>query len=478
MSQMSPNKHLFKRTKIVCTLGPASEDETTLRAMIQGGMNVARLNLSHGTRAEHLTRMSTVRRISEELGEHVAVMIDTRGPDVRVGELETESVELRNGEEFTLTGESVKGTAERVSVTCPDLPSFLGPGDIVFLDDGMIELEVIDASAWEARCRVAAGGTLRPHKGVNCPGKNIPLPILTDEDIADIEVMSDHGVDFLAASFVRTPEDVRKTRTTLRGDSIPIVAKIESALGVENLEAIIRESDGVMVARGDLGVEIPPEEVPGVQKRIIQTALRTRKPVITATEMLESMVHSPRPTRAEIADVANAVLDGTSGVMLSEETAVGAYPVETVRIMARVCRRAERDLVFDPAPPRTSADQRSVRAGIAHAGCLLARDIDAPAIICVTDSGATAGIFSHYRPPQPVLACTPDPRVARKLSLFWGVLPIVVAEQESVEDLLACAIELGKNRGLIADGDRIVFTGNLSGRGGETNLLASVKIGD
>ena len=476
MRQAGSDIRMLKRTKIVCTLGPSSDDEATLRAMIQGGMNVARLNLSHGTRAEHLVRMSSVRRLSGELGEHVAVMVDTRGPDVRIGDLETETVELLNGAELTLTGERIAGNAQRLSVSFPDLPSLLASGDIVYLDDGMIELEVIRAGVSEAVCRVVAGGTLRGHKGVNCPGKSIPLPILTDEDIADLEVMSERGADYLAASFVRTREDVREIRATLGGDGIPIIAKIESASGVENLEAIIDESDGVMVARGDLGVEIPPEEVPGVQKRIIETARRTSKPVITATEMLESMVRSPRPTRAEIADIANAVLGGTSAVMLSEETAVGAYPVEAVRIMARVCRRAEQDLAFDPAPP-LEGERKTVRAGIAHAGCLLARDIGAPAIICVTDSGATAAILSHYRAPQPVLACTPHASVARKLSMYWGVLPIVVAEQDSVEELLDRAVELGKKKGLIAEGDRIVFTGNLSGRGGETNLLASVTVG-
>lgn len=468
----------FKRTKIVCTLGPATDDEAVLRGLIASGMNVARLNLSHGALESHLARMEAVRRLADEAGEFVAIMFDTRGPDVRIGDLADESVTLVKGSEFTLTGEKRTGDATGASVTFPGLAEMLSPGDSVFLDDGLIELEVISSAGHDVRCRVVTGGVLKPHKGVNIPGKAMPLPILTDEDIHDLKEGARRGIDYIAASFLSRPDEIAEIRRAVAGaggGDIQIIAKIESAQGVENLEGIIEAADGIMVARGDLGVEIPPEEVPGVQKRIIRLCREARKPVITATEMLESMTRSPRPTRAEITDVANAVLDGTSAVMLSQETAVGRYPVEAVKMMARICVRAEEDLALAPPAGLPAKPGGSVRAGIAHAACDLALNIDAAVIVCVTDSGATAAIFSHLRPRQPVLACTSDNRVARRLSLYWGVLPVVVGEQESVEDLLEAAIRLGLSRKLLRPGDRAVFTGNLSGRGGETNLLAVVE---
>ncbi len=472
----SNNRAEFKRTKIVCTLGPATDEESVLRGMIEGGMNVARLNLSHGRLEEHLARMEKVRRLASELGEHVGIMFDTRGPDVRIGDLEADSVDLKRDSELMIVGENIKGNAGRLGVTFPGLPKLLKAGDAVFLDDGMIELVVTEAGAKEVRCRVVAGGTLKPRKGVNVPGKTLGLPVLTEQDIPDLKEGVNRGIDYIAASFVNRASDIEYIRQAIGGKDIAIIAKIESSQGVENLEQIIRASDGAMVARGDLGVEIPPEAVPGVQKGMIRLCRESRKPVITATEMLESMTRAPRPTRAEIADVANAVLDGTSAVMLSQETAVGKFPVEAVTMMARICCRAEKDLGLETPSIRPETPDRSVRSGIADAACHLAKDIGAPAIICVTDSGATAAIFSHLRPPQPVLACTPDVRVARRLSVFWGVLPIVVDAQESVQALLDRALDLGKSRGFVRAGDKVVFTGNLSGRGGETNLLAAVEV--
>jgi len=466
----------FKRTKIVCTIGPASEDEDVIRRMIENGMNVARLNLSHDKLENHLRRLGDIRRIAGELGEHVGVMFDTRGPDIRVGEMENGQAELETDSEFTLTSKPVGGTSERASVSYPGLTGILKPGDAVYLNDGLLELKVVDVGAEEAVCRVVAGGVLKSRKGINVPGKRIPLPVLTESDVEDLREGIKHGIDYISASFVNSPEDISYIRDAIEGSKVPIIAKIESAGAVEKLEGIIDTADALMVARGDLGIEIPPEEVPGVQKRMIRMCRLKRKPVITATEMLESMTRQKRPTRAEITDVANAVLDGTSAVMLSQETAVGMYPVETVAMMSRICCRAEKDLGQVADGIDLILDESDVvREGIADAACHLAEDIKAPAIICVTDSGATAAIFSHMRPSQPVLACTPDACVARMLSLFWGTLPVIVDEQESVEDLLEVAISLGKSRGFISKGDRVVFTGNLSGRVGETNLLATVR---
>ena len=466
----------FQRTKIVCTLGPSTDKRDILRGMIAGGMDVARINLSHGTMDEHLKQFDMVREISSELGEHVAIMFDTNGPDMRIGDLKSNSVELVEGGEFVLSSDPSPGDSNRVSISFPGLSDILTTGDRIYLADGLIELSVIKTAPGEIVCKVVSGGTLKPHKGINCPGKDIPLPILDDNDIEELKVGAEKGIDYIAASFVRNTDDLAEIRKILSGYDIPIVAKIESASGVANLDEIIESADGIMVARGDLGIEIPPEEVPGVQKKMIAACIRMCKPVITATEMLESMTHSPRPTRAEIADVANAVLDGTSAVMLSAETAVGDFPVETVQMMSRVCQTAERDLLFRPTPPLQGQEDRTVREGIAHAASLLASDICASAIICVTDSGETARVFSHYHPTQPVLACTPSERIARQLSMYWGILPVIVDEQESVEALLQTAIEKGRGKNLVKTGDRIVFTGNLSGRGGETNLLASVEV--
>ena len=482
---MNPtNKHQpsrFKRTKIVCTLGPSTDDESILQAMIEGGMNVARLNLSHGSSDDHFRRMDMVRRLAADTGEFVAVMLDTRGPDVRTGELETDSVELTPGNEFTLTTEKIKGNAKRVTVGFAGLANLVKSGDSIYLDDGLIELEVTAIENTDVRCCVVAGGTLREHKGVNIPGRTFPLPVLTDEDIIDLRAGAKRGIDYISASFVNKAEDIETIRREVTADGgpdVPVIAKIESAEGVKNLEAIIEAADGIMVARGDLGIEIPPEEVPGVQKRMIHLCREAGKPVITATEMLESMTHTPRPTRAEITDVANAVLDGTSAVMLSEETAVGDYPLQTVQMMTRICCRAEEDLLTTQTQAFEFREASTVRSGIAQAATVLARRINASAIICVTDSGATAAIFSHLRPDQPVLACTADEIVARMLSLYWGVLPVMVDDQESVEALLDRAIELGKSRGFICPGERIVFTGHVSGSTGETNLLATAQAGE
>lgn len=479
MSKMPTEKSDFKRTKIVCTLGPSTKAPEVLRGMINAGMNVARLNLSHGKLDQHLDNVAKIRTISAEMGTQVACMFDTRGPDVRIGELVGDDIPLPEGHEITLDLDTSTGSADRVGVTHPELLGLLKVGDAVFLNDGMMELHVVAVEKEKVKCVVMTAGLLKPRKGINIPGKTIPLPVLTDEDIHDLREGIKHGIDYISASFVNSAEDVHFIRGAVRGGDVGIIAKIESARGVQNLESIIDVADGVMVARGDLGIEIPPEEVPGVQKRMIRLCREARKPVITATEMLESMTRSPRPTRAEITDVANAVLDGTSAVMLSAETAVGLYPVKVVEMMARICVRAEADM--PPMPLKMEVAKKAdgfgmIRSGITRAACELANDINAPVIICVTDSGATAALFSHLRTSQPVLACAPNERVAQKLALYWGVLPIVVDVNNSQTGLLTQGINAAKARGMVKSGDRVVFTGNLSGKGGATNLLATVEV--
>lgn len=466
----------YKRTKIVCTLGPAIDDESILREVIRSGMDVARLNLSHGNISQHLERIKKVRKISSELGKHIAIMMDTRGPDMRIGDLENPPVKLEKGKEVTLTSEQIIGNSNVISVDFPGLLGLLKPGCSVFLHDGLIELQVIESNDSKARCVIIAGGLLSPHKGVNVPGLVAPLPILAESDISDLKKGIKNDIDYISASFVRSAKDIEEIHSKIGSDDIPVIAKIETAQAVENLEEILTKADGVMVARGDLGIEIPPEFVPGVQKKIIKVARSMNKPVITATEMLLSMTTNPRPTRAEIGDIANAVLDGTTAVMLSEETAVGKYPVQAVQFMSKACCSAEKDLTLDSLIEQESGGQMSLRAGIAHAAYLLAHNINASAIICVTDSGKTAGYFSALRPRQPVLACTSDLKVARHLSLYWGIYPILVARRAPVEALISIAVEVGKTSKFLKSGDKIVFTGNLLGRGGETNMLASIEV--
>ncbi len=487
----------LKRTKIVCTLGPSTDGENVLREMIQSGMNLARLNLSHGTLDEHLGRMKVLRDISQEIGEHVGVMFDTRGPDVRVRKIPGGKVMLNEGDIFVLTGGNIPtveispsgedsgpggntgGSEKFAKVTEPTLIDHLEVGHYVYLDDGLLMLKVESIDGTMARCRVISGGILKSNKGINVPGIHIGLPVLSSQDVSDLRAGIENGMDFVSASFVSSGKDVASIRDSIGDYSVPVIAKIENSRGLANLDSIIEAADGVMVARGDLGIEIPMENVPGVQKRIIRLCREVGKPVITATQMLESMTHSTRPTRAEITDVANAVLDGTSAVMLSGETAAGEYPVESVKVMSRICGRAETDL--PPMPLKLESirklgEGQSIRVGIAHAACDLASVVDAPVIICVTDSGTTAAIFSHFRRSQSILACATDEKVARRLALSWGVIPIIVDTQDTVEAVLESAIEEGKSRGLIESGDNVVFTGNLSGRGGETNLLATVVV--
>ena len=456
----------FKGTKIVCTIGPATEDVDTIRRMIDAGMNVARINFSHGTHDEHLRQMEAVREASEKSGVPIAIMQDLCGPRIRVGEIKG-SIELREGQIVTLGGE--------IPVTYPELYRDLKPGDRVMLADGEMVLEVVEVGEEEVKCRVVVGGELTSHKGINLPGVSLSVPSITEKDLEDLEFGLKNGVDWVAISFVRSAEDVRliKRRIAEAGMDVPVIAKIEKHEALKELDRIIAEADGVMVARGDLGVELPLCDVPILQKEIIRKANDRGKPVITATQMLASMIERPRPTRAEVSDVANAIFDGTDAVMLSGETAIGKHPVEAVEVMAEVAVKAEEaiDYVGMMEARRMSAEP-DVPDAIAHAACYIALDISAKAIICCTRSGATARLVSKYRPGIPIIAVTPDERVLRRLTLFWGVHPFLIEEISSTDRLIARAKEVALSSGFLSKGDRVVIVAGLpTDRPGTTNAI-------
>ncbi|OAT85541.1 pyruvate kinase [Desulfotomaculum copahuensis] len=472
----------MRRTKIVCTIGPACEDVETLTKMIKAGMNVARLNFSHGTHDEHARRVAAVRKAAGRAGKNIALLLDTKGPEIRLGYLEKEPVVLEAGRQVTLTTEEIKGTAERLPITYAGLPRDVRPGNSILIADGMIELKVLSATPREVVCLVVHGGELTSQKGVNLPGVPVNLPAITDRDVSDIVFGIEQGFDLIAASFIRKAGDVLAIRQILEehGAELDIIAKIESQEGVNNLDEIIKVADGIMVARGDLGVGIPVEEVPLVQKSIIHKCNRAGKPVITATQMLESMIHNPRPTRAEASDVANAIFDGTDAIMLSGETAAGQYPVEAVETMARIARRAEAALPYDEMlQHRGQAPARTVTDAISHATCATARDLEAAAIITSTESGHTAKMVSKYRPKAPVIAVTTRPVVLRKLALVWGVQPLLVGRSEDTDSMISAAIEVSLAAELISPGDLVVITAGVPvGVHGTTNLLKVHTVGD
>ncbi|HPZ43672.1 MAG TPA: pyruvate kinase [Bacillota bacterium] len=472
----------MRKTKIVCTIGPASDDLKILKGLLLSGMNVARLNFSHGTHEEHARRIAMIRRAAEETEKNVALMLDTKGPEIRLGFFKEEPVYLEQGARVTLTTEVIKGDRERIPVTYGGLPGDIRKGDTILLDDGLIELEVLSVLEKEILCRVVNGGKITSQKGVNVPGVKLNLPALTDKDIEDIKFGIEHNFDFLAASFVRKAADVLEIRKVLEegGAQIDIISKIENREAVQNLEEIVKVSDGVMVARGDLGVEIPVEEVPLVQKTIIKLCNRSGKPVVTATQMLESMIHNPRPTRAEASDVANAIFDGTDAVMLSGETAVGKYPVEAVRTMARIAERAEAALHYgEILAEKRFASQRTVTDAISYASCATAQDLGAAAIITSTESGHTARMVSKYRPQAPVVAVTPHASVMRKLALIWGVQPLLAMSKRSTDEMMSTAVEASLKAGLIKGGDLVVLTAGVPvGVPGTTNLIRVLTVGD
>ncbi|OPA80881.1 pyruvate kinase [Paenibacillus selenitireducens] len=466
----------MRKTKIVCTIGPSSESLENTKKLIQAGMNVARLNFSHGDFDEHGNRIKTIRQACQELNKTVAILLDTKGPEIRTGKLAVEPIELVQDEFITLTTEEILGDKDRISVTYDQLPQDVEVGSTILIDDGLIGLTVVEVQGTEIKCKIVNGGTIKSKKGVNVPGVKISLPGITEKDANDIRFGIEQGVDFIAASFVRKASDVLEIRQLLdqhNAGHIQIISKIENQQGVDNLDEILEVSDGLMVARGDLGVEIPAEEVPLAQKLMIEKCNRLGKPVITATQMLDSMQRNPRPTRAEASDVANAIFDGTDAIMLSGETAAGKYPVESVLTMARIAERAEsalqhRELFFK----QRLAQKASVTEAISQAVASSALDLDAKAIISSTQTGYTARMVSKYRPKAPIIAVTPDEQVMRRLALTWGVIPVKGEVATSTDEMFDSAIQGGFNSGLVAEDDLIVLTAGVpAGRSGSTNLI-------
>ena len=463
------------RTKIVCTIGPASRSEDALTRLVQSGMDVARLNFSHGTHAEHAEVLDALRRVTAAAGRPIAILQDLAGIKLRIGEIAAGRVRLEAGSRFTLTNRPVPGDSSEVSVSFPDLPRSVEPGDSILLADGEIQLCVEDASATDIRCRVISGGWLSAHKGVSLPTKSLLAPGLTAKDREDLRFGVEHGVDYVALSFVRTAGDLREARGALaeQGAAIPLIAKIEKHEALRHIDEILAEADGIMVARGDLGVETPLEHVPLLQKMLIEKANRAGKPVITATQMLLSMVENPRPTRAEVGDVANAILDGTDAVMLSEETAAGRYPSEAVATMKRIAEDAESAFPFEQWMRRF--EDRSLQTlpeAVAGAACELAEHIGAAVIVAWTESGATARLVAKHRPRRPILALSTATSTARRLALVWGVIPLVADEGRDTDAMMEKAPALAVAQGLIRPGENVVITAGVPrGVSGSTNLI-------
>ena len=472
----------LRKTKIVCTLGPATEDDAILRAMIQAGMNVARLNFSHGTYERHAQNIRRIRALSAELHTPVGIMLDTKGPEIRLKTFRDHRVTLQKGQLFTLCTGDVEGDAEHVSITYADLPADVQPGTTILIDDGLVGLTVEAVSKTEIQCRVNNGGVISDRKGINVPDANLSMPFISRKDREDILFGIQENVDFIAASFTRTEEDIlaiRKLLTDNGGKGISIIAKIENMQGVQNIDSILAVSDGVMVARGDLGVEIPLEQIPIIQKMIIRKAYSRGKQIITATQMLDSMIKNPRPTRAEATDVANAIYDGTGAIMLSGETAAGLYPVEAVRTMARIAQVAEASIDyvqrFRDSVPRPSAN---ITNAISHACCTSAQDLNATAIMTVTKTGFTAKMLSRFRPGCPIIACAPVERVVRQLCLSWGITPLLIEEVTDTDELFERAVDAGIDAGLLHKDDLIVMTaGGPLGISGTTNLMRVHVVG-
>ncbi len=449
----------MRKTKIVCTLGPATDDYAVLKNMIRAGMNVARLNFSHSTYDEHKRRMEMVKRARKELCMPVAILLDTKGPEIRVKTFKNGRVELKKGNKFTLTTRDAVGDENGVSVTYDELPKYVTKGARILINDGLIELKVESKNATDIVTTVVNDGYLSDRKSINMPDTLIDMPYLSDVDRADIEFGIQNDVDYIAMSFVRSVEDVRIVKRLLNehdANDIQLIAKIENRSGVENMKSILAECDGVMVARGDMGVEIPFEELPGIQKDMISYCYREGKKVITATQMLESMINNPRPTRAEISDVANAIYDGSSAIMLSGETAAGNYPVEAVKTMATIAEHVEGDINFKKRFRAYEPSIKSITDAVSHSTCAAAFDLDAKAIITVSITGTTARKISRFRPSAPIIASTTSEKAYNQLAMNWGVAPTLGKMQESSDDLFKHAVNCALNTGLVSEGDLVV----------------------
>ena len=472
----------MRKTKIICTLGPSTDKDGVLRELIANGMNVARFNFSHGSHEEHKGRLDLLKSLREELGKPVAALLDTKGPEIRLKDFKNGTEMLEAGQTFTLTTRDVEGTKEICSITYKDLPQDVAPGGTIMLDDGLIKLQIQTVNDTDIVCTVLNNGKIKNKKGVNVPGVHLSMPYMSQRDKDDIIFGIEQGFDFIAASFVRTAQDVYEIRNLLNqyDSNIRIIAKIENREGVNNIDSILAAADAVMVARGDLGVEIDFTELPGIQKTIIDRSFSFGKPIVTATQMLDSMIVNPRPTRAEISDVANAIYDGTSAIMLSGETAAGAYPVEALKTMSAIAERTEqegfhlrgRTMDFNPG-------KISVSDATAHAACLTARDVNAAAIVTVSESGTTARLLSKYRPQQPIIACVMREQVQRQLSLSWGITPLMMSLAHSTDELIEMSTALAKENGYLHNGELAVVTAGVPvGVSGTTNMIKIHMVGN
>ena len=472
----------MRKTKIICTLGPSTDKDGVLRELIANGMNVARFNFSHGSHEEHKGRLDLLKSLREELGKPVAALLDTKGPEIRLKDFKNGTEMLEAGQTFTLTTRDVEGTKEICSITYKDLPQDVAPGGTIMLDDGLIKLQIQTVNDTDIVCTVLNNGKIKNKKGGNVPGVHLSMPYMSQRDKDDIIFGIQQGYDFIAASFVRTAQDVYDIRNLLNqyDSNIRIIAKIENREGVNNIDSILAAADAVMVARGDLGVEIDFTELPGIQKTIIDRSFSFGKPIVTATQMLDSMIVNPRPTRAEISDVANAIYDGTSAIMLSGETAAGAYPVEALKTMSAIAERTEqegfhlrgRTMDFNPG-------KISVSDATAHAACLTARDVNAAAIVTVSESGTTARLLSKYRPQQPIIACVMREQVQRQLSLSWGITPLMMSLAHSTDELIEMSTALAKENGYLHNGELAVVTAGVPvGVSGTTNMIKIHMVGN
>ena len=472
----------MRKTKIICTLGPSTDKEGVLRDLIANGMNVARFNFSHGSHEEHLGRLEKLKALREELGKPVAALLDTKGPEIRLKDFKNGVENLVAGQTFTLTTRDVEGTNEICSITYKDLPMDVEPNGTIMLDDGLIKLQIQTVNDTDIVCTVLNSGKIKNKKGVNVPGVHLSMPYMSQRDKDDIIFGIQQGYDFIAASFVRTAQDVYEIRNLLNqyDSNIRIIAKIENREGVNNIDSILAAADAVMVARGDLGVEIDFTELPGIQKTIIERSFSFGKPIVTATQMLDSMMVNPRPTRAEISDVANAIYDGTSAIMLSGETAAGAYPVEALKTMSAIAERTEQEghyLRGRLMEPNTG--KISVSDATAHAACLTAKDVNAAAIVTVSESGTTARLLSKYRPQQPIIACVMKEQVQRQLSLSWGITSLMMPLAHSTDELIEMSTALAKENGFLHDGELAVVTAGVPvGISGTTNMIKIHMVGN
>ena len=472
----------MRKTKIICTLGPSTDKDGVLRELIANGMNVARFNFSHGSHEEHKGRLDLLKSLREELGKPVAALLDTKGPEIRLKDFKNGTEMLEAGQTFTLTTRDVEGTKEICSITYKDLPQDVAPGGTIMLDDGLIKLQIQTVNDTDIVCTVLNSGKIKNKKGVNVPGVHLSMPYMSQRDKDDIIFGIEQGFDFIAASFVRTAQDVYEIRNLLNeyDSNIRIIAKIENREGVNNIDSILAAADAVMVARGDLGVEIDFTELPGIQKNIIERSFSFGKPIVTATQMLDSMMVNPRPTRAEISDVANAIYDGTSAIMLSGETAAGAYPVEALKTMSAIAERTEqegfhlRGRTMDSNPGKISVSDAT-----AHAACLTARDVNAAAIVTVSESGTTARLLSKYRPQQPIIACVMKEQVQRQLSLSWGITSLMMPLAHSTDELIEMSTALAKENGFLHNGELAVVTAGVPvGISGTTNMIKIHMVGN